>query len=72
MSKGIVPAVGQCVELAPGEDLEQLRQFARRYEWLRRCSVHIQGDTTRYQGTYLDIRIDTGLEREYLVQGGEL
>lgn len=42
------------------EELALMREESARYRWLRERSIHIQGDTTRYQGTYLDIRIDTG------------
>lgn len=72
MSNALIPSTGQVAHLQPGEDLELLRTNARRYEWLRERNIHVQGDTTRYQGAYLDVRVDTGLEHEFLAKGGEL
>ena len=52
-------AVPDLIETA--DDIAALRRDAERYRWLRERSTHIQGDSTRYQGIYLDMRIDIGL-----------
>jgi len=48
-------------KLEPGEDLEQLRLFAQRYQWLRERAVRVQGSEVWYSGKYLDLRVDIGL-----------
>jgi len=48
-------------KLEPGDDLEQLRLFAQRYQWLRERAVRVQGSEVWYSGKYLDLRVDIGL-----------
>ncbi|NAP32487.1 MULTISPECIES: hypothetical protein [Pseudomonas syringae group] len=51
----------QIAELEPGEDLDLLRVFAQRYQWLRERAVKVQGSEIWYSGNYLDLRVDIGL-----------
>jgi hypothetical protein len=51
----------QIAELEPGEDLDLLRVFAQRYQWLRERAVKVQGSEIWYSGKYLDLRVDIGL-----------
>jgi hypothetical protein len=48
-------------DLQPGEDLDRLRLYAERYEWLRQRAVKVQGSEIWYSGNYLDLRVDIGL-----------
>lgn len=48
-------------DLQTGEDLDRLRLYAERYEWLRQRAVRVQGSEIWYSGNYLDLRVDIGL-----------
>lgn len=51
------------------QELEELRQAAQRYRWLRERAVRIQGSEVWYAGSALDYRIDVG--RHHLAIQGE-
>lgn len=61
----------QIAELEPGEDLELLRVFAQRYQWLRERAVKVQGSEIWYSGNYLDLRVDIGLGHKREDEGAD-
>ena len=62
MSKPPTPRQAPLAELEPVEDLAALRRDAERWRWLRARAVRVQGSDVWYQGAYLDLRADIGLD----------
>lgn len=61
MAKPPKAQTAQVIELEPGEDIAQLRLFAKRYQWIRERAVKVQGSEIWYAGKFLDLRVDIGL-----------